>query len=139
MLPSKRDQPNPYVPVFVDDRPNDRAEIGKERSMLRAALLGFCYAHLAFLAGNLLLGAFFGAREPLRPTGLLFGLEGMKAAFFTVIVGYVNILEAALVSAFGIINGIVVNYWQSHRANAFFLWCSAIDLLVVTWLVLASR
>jgi hypothetical protein len=139
MLRGELDQSNPYAPFFVDDHPDHRTEDGWQRSMLRAALLGFVYAHLAFFAGNLLLGAFFGAREPLRPTGLLFGLEGIKAAFFKVVVGYVYILAAILVSAFGIINGIIVNYWQSHRADTFFLWCSTIDLLVVTGLVLASR
>ena len=142
MLRGEHDQSNPYAPFFVDDCPDHRTEDAGQRSMLRAAFLGFIYAHLAFIAGSPLTGAFFGAREPLRPTGLLFGLEGMKAAFFTVVVGYVYILgnsAVLLVSVVGIVNGIIVNYWQSHRADAFLLWCSAIDLLVVAWIVLASR
>lgn len=141
MLRGEGDQPNPYVPIFVDDNPNDRAEIGRERSMLRAAFLGFAYSHLVVIAGSPLLCAVAGARRPLAypPGVLLFGFEGMKAAFATVGLLYIFVVPALTVSAFGIVNGIVVNYWQSHRAEAFLLWCSAIDLLAVTWIVLASR
>ena len=141
MLRGERDQPNPYVPILVDDHPNGRAEIGWERSMLRAAIVGFVYAHLAVIAGSPLLCAVVGARRPLAypPGVLLFGFEGMKAAFLTVGLLYIFVVPAFIVSVFGFDNGIIVNYWQSRRADAFFLWCSAIDLLVVTWLVLSSR
>ncbi len=141
MLRGERDQPNPYAPILVDDHPDHRTENGWQRSMLRAALVGFCYAHLAVIAGSPLLCAVVGARRPLAyPPGVLFfGFEGMKAAFLTVGLLYIFVVPAFIVSAFGIVNGIIVNYWQSHRADAFFLWCSAIDLLVVTWIVLASR
>ena len=140
MLRGERDQPNPYVPIFVDDHLDHRAEDGWQRSILRAAILGFVYAHLAFFAGSLLLGALIGAIAPFGYSNvLLFGLEGMRAALVGVFFCYVFVVPAFFIMAFGIVNGIVVNYWQSHLPGAFFLWCSAIDLLVLICLTLASR
>ena len=134
MLRDERDrgQSNPYVAIFVDDHPNDRAEIGRERSMLRAAIVGFCYVHHAFIAGSPLLEALIGAGDPLGywPDVLFFGLEGMQAAFVTVVPGYVFVFPVLLLAAFGIVNGIIVNHRQSHQPGAFFLWCSAINMCV---------
>lgn len=78
---SDRSQRNPYVPICVDDHPEDRTEDGWERSMPRAAIVGFCYSHLVVIAGSPLMGALVGAREPLWPGVLFFGVKGCRQHF----------------------------------------------------------
>lgn len=132
---------NLYAAIQVRDELSTHTEDGWERSMLRASLVGAGYAHLAVIFGVPALGAIFGTLKPLGyPPGVVFyGFEGLVAAAAGVALLYLFLLPALLISVFGLVTGIIVNYWHAQRKWPFFFWCSGIYMFVLTWLMLSAR
>ena len=131
---------NLYAAIQVRDELSTHTADGWERSMLRASLVGAGYAHLAVIIGVPAWGAIFGEKKPsdygLGP--VFYGFEGLVAAAEQVSEAYFFLLPALIITVFGFVTGIIVNFWHAHRKWPFF-WCTGVYMFVLTWLMLSAR